>query len=247
MKPVGHTVLITGGGSGIGLAIARKFHQLGNQVVLVGRSERTLANAAAQLVGAQTCVADVANADDRRRLVDAFPQVNILINNAGVRYPAPFASATEPDYLAELGVNLIGPIMLAQAYLPGLMQQARQAGAAIINVTSGAALVPREAAAMYSATKAAMHSFTKSLRWQLESSDIRVFEVLPPVVDTSMTAFQKSKKGMLTPIQVADEFWPGFLSDREEMLIGKVKALHFVRRISPKLADRLVRKIPGEE
>lgn len=244
MKTSGHTVLVTGGGSGIGFALAEKFHHEGNQVILVGRSEPTLVKASNMLAGAKTFVCDVAKASDRSRLVAEFPQISILINNAGARYPASFAEATEDDLLDELRVNLVGPVMLAQAYLPSLM---RRAESAIINMTSGTALAPREGAAMYSASKAAMHSFTKSMRWQLESSGVRVFEVLPPVVRTALTAFQKNNNDMLTTAELTEEFWAGFKADRYEMLIGKVKLLHFLKRLSPGLADRLVRKIPGEE
>ncbi len=131
--------------------------------------------------GANIFVADVAKSDDRAHLADRFPEVDILVNNAGVRYPASFAEATEEDLQQELAVNLLAPILLAQAFLPNLMHKPE---AAIINVSSAAALVPREVAAMYSASKAALHSFTKSMRWQLEKTSVRVFEVMPPVVET---------------------------------------------------------------
>ena len=244
MKPNQHQVLITGGGSGIGFAMAKKFHQAGNRVILVGRQAERLQAAALALPGAEYCVADVANADDRVMLALRYRQVNILVNNAGIRYPAAFAEATQADLEHELAINLIGPVLLAQAYLPTLKTLPH---AAIINVSSGAALAPREVAAMYSASKAALHSFSKSMRWQLEASGVRVFEVLPPVVATEMTAFQQTPKGMLTPDQLADEFWAGFLADRDEMFIGKVKLLRLIQRISPAWGDRLVRKIKGSE
>jgi uncharacterized oxidoreductase len=240
MKATNHTVLITGGGTGIGLALAQKFHQAGNRIILVGRREAPLTEAAKTMTGAEICVADITKAEDRARLVARFPQVNILVNNAGVRYPAAFADATEDDLKQELAINLLGPILLAQAFLPVLKAKSE---AAIINVSSAAAIAPREVAAMYSASKAALHSYTKSMRYELEKTSVRVFEVLPPVVETPMTAFQNSNKGMLTPAQLADEFWRAFLKDHFEILIGKAKLLHLIRRLSPAWADSLARNI----
>ncbi len=244
MRTIGHTVLITGGATGIGFALAEKFHRAGNAIILVGRTQAALDQAAQKLPHAKTFACDVTQAEDRARLVQAHPDVSVLVNNAGVRFAASFAACTEADLLSEIQVNLLAPILLAQAYLPHLK---RQASAAIINVTSGAALVPREVAAMYSATKTALHSYTKSMRWQLENDDIRVFEVMPPVVRTAMTAFQKSSNPMLTPERLADEFWAGFQADKFEMHIGNIKLLYWLRRLSPAFAHRLARRIPGEE
>lgn len=244
MNTTGHTVLITGGATGIGFALAKKFHQAGNAVILVGRSQAALDEAAQKLPSAQIFVCDVTSARDRENLVQAYPNISILINNAGVRYAASFKDCTEEDLVSELRVNLLAPILLAQAYLPSLK---RSAQSAIVNVTSGAALVPREVAAMYSATKTALHSFTKSMRWQLEKDGVRVFEVMPPVVRTAMTAFQKQSNAMLTPEQLATEFWDGLKADKFEMHIGNIKLLHLLRRIAPEFTHRLVRKIPGEE
>lgn len=244
MKTTGHTVLVTGGGSGIGFALASKFHLAGNRVIITGRSESTLADAVKRLPGAEFCVADVSNAQDRARLVSRFPEVTVLINNAGVRYGGLAMDQTEAEMMQELSVNVLAPVLLAQSFYPVLSQKAE---AAIVNVTSGAALAPRDVAAMYAASKSALHIFTKSLRWQLEATSVRVFEVLPPVVRTAMTAFQGSHKGMITPDQLADEFWTNFQTNRFEMLIGKVKILHWLLRLSPALADRVVRKIPKAE
>lgn len=236
MKSTRHTVLITGGATGIGFALAAKFHAHGDHVILVGRTESALANAVKALPGAEFVVADVANAQDRDRLVRMHPGVTVLINNAGIRVVTPFDQASESELTRELEVNFLAPVLLARAYLPLLEQHAE---AAIVNVTSGVALWPRETAAMYCASKAALHSFSKSLRWQLEARGVRVFEVLPPMVATAMAGGRD--QDAISPARLADEFWDGFQSDRFEMPIGKVKLLHWLRRLSPSLTDRQMR------
>ena len=236
MKITRHTVLITGGATGIGFALAEKFHAHGDHVILVGRTESALANAAKDLPGAEFVVADVANAQDRERLVRLHPGVSVLVNNAGIRIETPFDQVSDADLTRELEVNFLAPVLLARAYLPLLQQHA---GAAIVNVSSGVALWPREAAAMYCASKAALHSFSKSLRWQLEASGVRVFEILPPMVATAMAGGRSNDA--ISPARLADEFWDGFQSGRFEMLIGKVKLLHWLRRVSPALTDRKMR------
>lgn len=237
MSPTDHRVLITGGASGIGLALAKKFHAAGNQVILVGRSETALAKAAAALPGAQSCVADISIAEHRDRLLKQFGDITVLINNAGVQFNTPIAESSPAEIERELHVNFLAPVLLSRAFLPLLMQQP---SAAIVNVSSGLALVPKEAAAIYCASKAALHSFSKTLRWQLEASRVRVFEVLPPLVDTAMTAGRG--QGKIAPAQLADEFWQGFVSDRDEILIGKAKLLAWVNRLAPSMAERIMRR-----
>jgi len=238
MKTTQQTVLVTGGASGIGFALAQKFHQAGNRVILVGRSQVTLLAACKVLPGAELCVADVSIAADRARLVNLYPQVTILVNNAGIQFNGPLADASEANIEQELTVNFLAPVLLAKAFIPLL---SKHQAAAIINVSSGLALVPKEDAPIYCASKAALHSFCKTLRWQLEATPIRVFEVLPPLVETAMTAGRG--KGKITPAQLADEFWEGFQRDRMEMLIGKAKLLAWVNRLAPRLAEKILR--PG--
>jgi len=207
-------------------------------VILVGRSESALAAACAASLGAQSCAADVSSAADRARLVSLYPQATILVNNAGVQFNGPIAEASEANIEQELTVNFLAPVLLARAFIPLLSKHTE---AAIINVSSGLALVPKEDAAIYCASKAALHSFSKTLRWQLEATPIRVFEVLPPLVETAMTAGRG--KGKITAAQLADEFWEGFQRDRKEMLIGKAKLLAWVNRLAPRLAEKILR--PG--
>jgi uncharacterized oxidoreductase len=193
------------------------------------------------LGGVKTMVADVSIESDREKLARTFPEVTVLVNNAGVRYETPFSEASAEELAFELNVNFLAPILLAKAFLPTLKTKPESA---IVNVTSGLALVPREIAAMYSASKAGMHSFSKSMRWQLERVGVKVFEVLPPMVATNMTAHRTSGKGKISPDELAKEFWQGFKSDHYEMLIGKTKLLHRIYRLSPKLADKIMRPAP---
>ena len=149
MKQTGHTVLITGGATGIGFALAKKFHDAGNQVILVGRREEQLNLAAEQLSGSQIAVADIGNSQDRTRLVAQFPDVNILINNAGIQFTKRFDAQTDDEIAQEIQTNLTAPTQLTLAFLPILRQKSE---AAVVNVSSGLAIVPKETCALYSAT-----------------------------------------------------------------------------------------------
>jgi uncharacterized oxidoreductase len=236
MKPERHVVLITGGATGIGFALAEKFLANGNRVIIVGRNENALQKAKQLLPSVMTCVADVSLDADRARLVNLYPDVTVLINNAGIQVYKPIADSTQQEIEHEISVNLTAPILLSLAFLPVLKLHE---SSAIINVTSGLALVPKQATAIYCATKAALHSTSKSLRWQLEGSPVKVFEVLPPFVETAMTAHRG--KGGMKPEQLADEFWSGFVANRYEMYIGPTKILKLINRVMPSFAEKLVR------
>lgn len=238
MDPSDHTVLITGGATGIGFALAKKFHASGSRVIVVGRSPDKLAAAAAALPGIATCAADVSSVADRERLLATYSDVSILINNAGIQTIVPILGSTPHDIAYELDVNFLSPVLLCRAFLPLLLQRE---SAAIVNVSSGLALVPKETAAIYCASKAALHSFSKCLRWQLEGTRVKVFEVLPPLVDTAMTAGRGRAK--ISPDRLAEEFWRGLRRDRYEMRIGLVKLFALAHRLTPSLVERLVR--PG--
>jgi len=236
LKGAGHTVLVTGGATGIGFALAKKFLSHGNQVILVGRNEAALQEASRKLSGVSVCVADVARPEDRARLVTLFPNVSVLVNNAGIQIYKPIEDSTPQEIEHEIAVNLTAPILLGHHFLPTLK---RHPEAAIINVTSGLALIPKQATGIYCATKAGLHSASQSLRWQLEDTVVRVFEVLPPFVATAMTAHRG--EGGLQPDQLADEFWRGYTRNHFEMLIGLTKVLRVIQRISPTLAEKMVR------
>ncbi|KPL85738.1 SDR family oxidoreductase [Herpetosiphon geysericola] len=238
MHTTGHIVLITGGAAGIGRALALRFAQAGNQVIVVGRDAQKLAELKALQPTISTIQADLAQASERQHLADQVPALSILINNAGVQYHGDLVEqqSAQVDRDQEIAINLTAPIDLIQRFLPKLQQQPE---AAIINVSSGLALVPKQQAPIYCATKAGIHIFTKALRWQLEQTQVRVFEIIPPLVDTAMTAGRG--KGKISPEALVEEFWRGFSRDRYQLAIGQVKLLIQLQRFLPRVADRLMR------
>lgn len=237
MHTSGHRVLITGGAKGIGLALAKQFHAAGNEVILAGRDARALEAAANAIPGAETHVADVANAENRSTMLKRFSDITVLVNNAGLQRNGEFARMSANDIENELQVNLLAPMLLTHAFLPQL--QARPA-AAIVNVSSVLALVPKQSASAYCASKAALHSFSRSLRWQLENTNVRVFELMPPLVDTAMTANRGN--GKISPESLASAFWRGFQADQYEIRVGRARAAGVIARLSPVLAERILRR-----
>ncbi|TGE29209.1 SDR family oxidoreductase [Hymenobacter metallicola] len=189
MNLAANTVLITGGASGIGFALAERFVRAGSEVIVVGRREDKLREAQAKLPGLHTRVCDVAVATDRQELLQwvkaEFAGVNVLLNNAGIQNRLQLADDTE-DWEArrqEIVINLEAPIHLSMLFIPFLSGQPNPA---IINVTSGLSFAPAAFAPIYSATKAALHSFTLSLRHQLAATPIQVLEIVPPAVNTDL-------------------------------------------------------------
>jgi uncharacterized oxidoreductase len=188
MELAGNTVLVTGGASGIGLALAERFLQAGSAVIICGRREAKLREAQGAHPQLATRVCDVADESDRRALFDwaagEYPRLNVLVNNAGIqRYPH-LAEPEEWDRTRqEIAINIDAPLHLTALFMPHLLKQPRSA---IINVTSGLAFVPMARAPIYSATKAALHSFTLSLRHQLVGTPIEVIEIIPPAVNTDL-------------------------------------------------------------
>ena len=184
-----NTILLTGGASGIGLALAVRFQQAGSEVIIVGRRADKLAEARQQYPGLHTRVCNVANAAEREALVrwatTEFPRLNVLVNNAGIQNRIQLAddAADWETRRQEFVINVEAPIHLAALLVPHLRQQSQ---AVIINVTSGLAFAPAAFVPIYSATKAALHSFTLSLRHQLRPTGIAVLEIVPPAVNTDL-------------------------------------------------------------
>ncbi|MDO5059465.1 MAG: SDR family NAD(P)-dependent oxidoreductase [Neisseria sp.] len=239
MTPNGHTVLITGGATGIGFALAKQFHAAGNNIILVGRRAEMLAEAAAKLNGCRTAVADISQAADRERLVQDFPDVSVLVNNAGIQFTKPFIEQENSEIVQEIDINLSAPVLLTRAFLPVLFGKPE---AAVVNVSSGLAIVPKETCAIYCTTKAALHSFSQVLRWQTENTPVRVFELLPPMVATPMSQGKGYSKLKISPDELAAEFWRAFTGNRYEILGGKTKWLYWINRISARLGQRIMRK-----
>ncbi|WP_240415983.1 SDR family oxidoreductase [Paenibacillus periandrae] len=191
MKLSGNTILITGGSAGIGLAFAERFIKADNTVIVTGRREHILLNAKEKFPGLITRVSDLNIESERVALFDwvttNYPEVNVLVNNAGIqqRFNVLKADATNnwSYFNNEITTNIEAPFHLSMLFAPYL---ATKAEAAIINVTSGLAFTPFVIAPIYSATKAALHSFTVSLRHQLAETSVEVIEVAPPAVNTEL-------------------------------------------------------------
>ncbi|WP_026462617.1 SDR family oxidoreductase [Adhaeribacter aquaticus] len=222
MNLAGNTVLITGGASGIGFALAERFLKAGSQVAICGRREDKLAEAGQKLPGLKTFVCDIGAESDRQNLFywvkDEVPQVNILLNNAGIQRRVPYTEFEESwqEFQQEIAINLEAPIHLSALFIPHLQ---KQNNSAIINVTSGLAFVPLAQAPVYSATKAALHSFTLSLRYQLAKTNIKVIEIIPPAVQTDLGGPGLHTFGVPLP-DFADAMMAGLASGQEEIGYG---------------------------
>jgi short-subunit dehydrogenase involved in D-alanine esterification of teichoic acids len=242
MKASGNKVLITGATSGIGLALAERFLAGGNAVIGVGRRTETLDPLREKYPNLSAFPCDLGSVHGPDELVlhvkHQHPDLNVLINNAAIQYNYHFLE--ESDLACRVGyeihLNLTVPAKLCALLLPVLRLQPE---AAVVNVSSGLALVPKKSAPVYCGTKAGLHLFTKALRYQLEGSPVKVFEIIPPVVDTPMTAGRG--RGKISPTQLVDEFMRAFANDQFEVNIGKVKLLRFLNRLSPALADRIMK------
>lgn len=199
MKITGNTILITGGASGIGRGLAERFHGLGNHVVIAGRRKHALDETVAANRGMTSLtldIADPANIHDFAAEVGAlYPLLNVLINNAGIMRAEKLRS--QPTDLAEaeamVATNLLGPMRLTAELLPLLQMQPHST---IMNVSSGLAFVPMAPTPTYCATKAAIHSYTQSLRYQLQASNIEVLELIPPYVATDLMGGASDPRAM---------------------------------------------------
>ena len=238
MKIENNTALITGGSAGIGFEIAKQLVAAGNHVIIIGRNPERLQKAADELKNATAISADVSNAKDVERLVEhvveQHPSLNMVINNAGAAQLTNLLteSNTYEKASAEILTNYLSVIRLNEKLLPQLK---RQSAAAIVNVSSVVALVPGSALAGYSASKAALHSYTQSLRHSLLETGIKVFELMPPLVDTSFSAAIGGHNG-IKPEVVAQELLSALASDNYEIRIGNTEQIYQLYRSSPREA-----------
>ena len=240
MRILKNKIVITGATSGIGKALLEKFLALDNQVIAVGRNKNTLEQLTKTDSRIIPYVCDVSNREALQQLANYIEKehqdLNLLINNAGMQYNYSFEN--EPQLLDEIeyehNVNLLAPLRLIALLLPTLQ---KNENSAIVNISSALALVPKSQAPVYCGTKAAIHIFSKSLRYQLKK--VKVFEIVPPLVDTKMT--EGRGKDKITPQQLVEEFLKAFEKNKYEVNIGKVKLLRWIHRLSPALADRIMK------
>ena len=250
MKMSGNTILVTGGSSGIGLDLARQLLALENVVIVTGRDTEKLDSARRQLPQLHTVRSDASDAEAIVRLHQTvtrdFPALNVLINNAGImrkiniHAPAPDLY----DITREIEINLVAPIRMVKQFLPHLKQKK---AAAIVNVSSGLAFVPFAISPVYSATKAAVHSFTQSLRVQLKNTHVKVFELAPPGTDTALFRgdFTEEDVKGVTPMDVATlakHAIDGMSKDVYEIRPGLANALKLMSRVAPQFILRQLSK-----
>lgn len=231
MQTTGNTILITGGGSGIGRALAEAFHRLGNEVIIAGRRQGALDEVAAAHPGMKTAVLDVRDPDDIRRFAEkaaqAFPTLNVLLNNAGIMQTEDWRADAVDVSVAEATVatNLLAPIRLTAALLPLLKRQPR---ATIMNVSSGLAFLPLAMTPTYSATKSAVHAYSEGLRYQLQGSAVDVVELVPPYVQTGLMGEGQASDPHAMPLAEFIDEVMGILKtqpDVQEVLVERVLPL----------------------
>ena len=223
------TILITGGGTGIGFSIAKKLSGKGNSIVLAGRREDKLKEAAAQLPNTSYVVADVTKEADVENLVlqvkKQFGGLDILVNNAGVvtAYPLDSEDGVYEKAKFEMDLNYLSVVRLTEKLLP-LLKVSKDA--AIINIESIVSYLPATVIATYSATKAALHSYSQSLRLVLQKTNpsVKVFEVFPPFVDTDMTKGFDADK--LSPDEVAQDIYTALQKNEYAVRPGRTKEVY---------------------
>jgi uncharacterized oxidoreductase len=233
MKITDNTILITGGGSGIGRGLAEAFRNVGNQVIIAGRRESVLQQTAAANAGMEYVSFDQACAEGAKKLADAmqerFPKLNVLINNAGIQRVEDLASGEIVDGEATININVLGPMRLTAALIGQLVARPQPA---ILNVSSALAMLPAAMMPSYCASKAAMHSYTQSLRYQLRNTALQVIEIIPPWVQTEL----QGERGMNPKAMPLKDYIAETIAtlkdspESTEIVSERAKAMRFAER-----------------
>jgi uncharacterized oxidoreductase len=250
MQTINNTILITGGSTGIGLALAETFVKEGNEVLVCARRESKLLEAKHKIPNLHIHVCDIGNKAERETLYQwvttEFSNINMLFNNAGIQKEIDFLAGASSlnDDESEIEINFTACVHLSAMFIPYFLQQKKQC--AIINVTSGLAFIPLKIVPVYCATKSALHTFTVSLRSQLSKTNIHVFEIAPPIVKTELhreaKARKQSKRGISSSV-VAEETLKAIKNNNYEKIVGQAKVLKVASRIAPRFFHRLLNKL----
>jgi uncharacterized oxidoreductase len=236
MNLTDRTILITGGSAGIGLAFALKFVELGNEVIVTGRRQAVLDEVKAKYPKLHTIQSDVANSAEiaalAARVKADFPKLDVLMNNAGIMIHKNL-KAPEADLaglMAEMNINVGGVIGMTSAFIDILTVNK----GTVINVSSALAFVPLPSAPIYSATKAAIHSYTQSLRFQLQETGVEVVELMPPAVKTDLTGdLPEGSLKLITTDELVKQSFASLRAGHLEIRPGQAKQLAFLRRLAP--------------
>jgi uncharacterized oxidoreductase len=231
MQMTGNTILITGGGSGIGRALAEALHGSGNKVIIAGRRRGMLDEVAAANPGMACLTLDIESRDEiaafAAKATAEFPGLNVLINNAGIMRPEDLLAGDPADAEAIVATNLLGPIRLTATLLPHFRAQPR---ATIMMVSSGLAFVPLARTPTYCATKAAIHSYSQALRHQLADTSVEVVELIPPYVQTELMGAHQANDPAAMPLADFIAETMAILRaepDAAEICVERVKRLRF--------------------
>jgi uncharacterized oxidoreductase len=249
MKLENLVVFITGGSSGIGLALARRLLERGNTVVVSGRNAAKLDIAKRNIPGLQVLESDASDGAQAQAAIDfiasRYGRLNVLVNNAGVMHSWDLLQENDATHLEaaarEIAINYLVPVQMTMRALPLLLQERE---AAIVNISSGLAYTPIARFPVYCGTKAALHSFSKSLRHQLQSTRVRVFDVLPPRTATDLHEDVKAAK--TSADAVARKTLRGMEKNRYEIPIGESSLLRFMERIAPAFIEHRLLAIGPE-
>ena len=242
MKLNNRTILITGGSAGIGLAFALKFIELGNEVIITGRRQSVLDEVKRKHPKLHTIQSDVADSAQiaalAKEVKTKFPKLDVLVNNAGMSLYKNLTSSIEnlEGLTAEMNTNVGGVIRMTSAFIDLLKANS----GTLINVSSALAFVPMPCIPIYCATKAAIHSYTLSLRFQLEDTSVEVIEIMPPAVSTDMTVdLAKSKDvKMISTDELVKQTFADLKSGKLEILPGQSSQLAFMRRLAPNFINK---------
>ncbi|HEY8898540.1 MAG TPA: SDR family NAD(P)-dependent oxidoreductase [Niastella sp.] len=240
MKLINNTILITGGAGGFGFEFASRLIEHGNTVIITGRNYQKLLEAKQKLPAVHIIQSDVSNPGEIKSLFEQvtrqFPDINILINNAGEMQKIVLHEMHDLEEITrEIEINLMGPVRMVQQFLPHLKKKRT---AAIMNVTSGIALMPFPLAPVYGASKSGLRSYTQSLRVQLKNTNIKVFELVAPGSRTPlnvkfMGVDNFDPKMLMAPGKLIEEAIRGMQKDKYEIYPGLMKVVRFVARLAP--------------
>lgn len=230
-----NTILISGGTAGIGFEIAKLLTEKGNHVIITGRDQQRLDAAAAKLNNVTAISIDITKEEEVNQLVGkltvGFPELNVLINNAGFAHYYDITAGLNSWEKAEeeMNTNYVSVLRLTEKLLPQLLTQQ---ASAVVNVTSIAAIAPNLSIATYSASKAALHSYSQALRLALQETSVKVFELMPPLVNTDFSAAIGGENG-ISPVEVAIDLINALENENYEIHVGKTADIFELAKISP--------------